>query len=119
MSGLTDPLLLTVETGLVLHHGQVVRLHQAPGDPGHGGRGPNQLLAPLMESPDVAAERVLVAEGLEAVFAGDQVRLGLVHVPDVAGEGVPGQLLVTIWTRLLSSVTETETSLNKHSLRLL
>lgn len=103
---------LAVETGLVLDHGQVVRLHQAPRDPRHGRRGANQLLAPLVESPDVAAERVLVAEGLEAVFAGDQVRLGLVHVPDVAGEGVPGQLLVTIWTRLLSSVTEIETSFN-------
>ena len=60
----------------------------------------------------MAAERVLVSESLEAVFAGDQVRLGLVHVPDVAGESVPGQLLVTIWTRLLSSVTEIETSFN-------
>ena len=88
----------------------MVWLHQAPGDPCHGGSGANQLLAPLVESPDVAAERVLVAEGLEAVFAGDQVRLGLVHVPDVAGEGVPGQLLVTIWTGLLGSVTEIETS---------
>ena len=104
-------LLLAVETGLGLDHGQMVRLHQAPGDPGHGGRGPDQLLAPLVEPPDVAAQRVLVAEGLEAVFAGDQcVGLGLVHVPDVAGEGVPGQLLVTIWTRLLGSVTEKETS---------
>ena len=60
-----------------------------------------------MESPDVAAERVLVPEGLEAVFAGDQVRLGLVHVPDVAGEGVPRQLLVTVGTGLLGSVAET------------
>ena len=55
----------------------------------------------------MATERVLVPEGLEAVFAGDQVRLGLVHVPDVAGEGVPRQLLVTVGTGLLGSVAET------------
>ena len=67
----------------------MVWLHQAPGDPCHGGSGANQLLAPLVESPDVAAERVLVAEGLEAVFAGDQVGLGLVHVPNVAGKSMP------------------------------
>ena len=51
----------------------MVSLHQAARDPSHGGGGPDQLLASLVESPDVAAERVLVAEGLEAVFAGDQV----------------------------------------------
>ena len=55
----------------------------------------------------MAAERVLVPESLEAVFAGYQVSLGLVHVPDVARESVPRQLLVTIGTGLLGSVAET------------
>ena len=51
----------------------------------------------------MAAERVLIPEGLEAVFAGDQVRLGLVHVPDVAGESVPGELLEAVRTGLLTA----------------
>ena len=63
-----------------------------------------ELLATLVEPPDVAAEGVLVSEGLEAVFARDQrVGLRLVHVADVAGERVPGQLLIAVRTRLLAS----------------
>ena len=63
----------------------------------------DQFLAPFMEPPDVAAERVFVSECLHAVLAGHQVRLGPVHVPDVAGESVPGELLETVRTGLLTA----------------
>ena len=87
----------------------MLRLHHeagtgAGGEGGQGGLGSDQLLAALVEPPDVAAEGVLVPEGLEAVLARDQrVGLRLVHVADVAGERVPGQLLIAVRTRLLAS----------------
>ena len=49
----------------------------------------------------MAAEGVLVAEHLQAELAGDEAGLGLVHVPDVPREGVPGELLKAVGTGLL------------------
>ena len=51
----------------------------------------------------MAAQGVLVSECLHAVLAGHQVRLGPVHVPDVAGESVPGELLEAVRTGLLTA----------------
>ena len=47
----------------------------------------------LVEPPHVTPEAVLVPEGLAAAAALDEARLCPVHVPDVATEGVPGELL--------------------------
>ena len=55
----------------------------------------------LVEPPHVTAQAILIPKHLVAVLAGDVAGLGLVHVPDVTGEGVPGQLLIAVWTRLL------------------
>ena len=63
----------------------------------------DELLPSLVEPPDVAAQGVLVSECLHAVLAGHQVRLGPVHVSDVAGEGVPGELLEAVRTGLLTA----------------
>ncbi len=46
-----------------------------------------------MEPPHVAAEGVLVSEDLPAHLAVDEAGLVAVHVADVAGQRVPGQLL--------------------------
>jgi len=54
-----------------------------------------------VEPPHVAAQRVLVAEHLEAELAGHVARLCPVHVPDVPGEGVPRKLLKAERARLL------------------
>ena len=51
----------------------------------------------------MAAEGVLVSEGLHAVLAGHQVSLGPVHVSDVTGESVPRELLETVRTGLLAT----------------
>ena len=64
---------------------------------------PNQFFSSFVEPPDVAAQGVLVSECLHAVLAGHQVRLGPVHVPDVAGESVPGELLEAVRTGLLTA----------------
>lgn len=63
--------------------------------------GRRTLALVLVEAPHVAAEGVLVPEDLEAVLARDEGGLGLVHVADVPGERVPGQLLVAVRARLL------------------
>ena len=55
----------------------------------------------LVEPPHVAAQAVLVPEHFSADLARDEALLVLVHVPDVAGEGVPGQLLVAVGAGLL------------------
>ena len=73
----------------------------------------DELLASLVEPPDVAAERVFVSECLHAVLAGHQVSLGPVHVSDVAGESVPGELLETVRTGLLTAAAK-DKSLVKH-----
>ena len=51
----------------------------------------------------MAAEGVFVSECLHAVLAGHQVSLGPMHVSDVTGESVPGELLETVRTGLLAS----------------
>ena len=53
----------------------------------------------------MAAEGVFVSEGLHAVLAGHQVSLGPMHVSDVTGESVPGELLETVRTGFLASAT--------------
>ena len=49
----------------------------------------------------MTAQRVFVSESLHAVLAGHQVSLGPMHVSDVTGESVPGELLETVRTGLL------------------
>lgn len=58
----------------------------------------------LVEPPHVTAERVLVPKHLAAELAVYEGRPGLVHVPDVPRQRVPGKLLVAVGTRLLRLV---------------
>ena len=49
----------------------------------------------------MTAQAILVPKNLETVSASDVARLGPVHVPDMAGQCVPGQLLFAEGTSLL------------------
>lgn len=55
----------------------------------------------FVKSPHVATKGVFVPKGFATDFTGDAAGLVLVHVADVSGQGVPGQLLLTVGTGLL------------------
>ena len=88
--------------GRLLHE----RVHRWRGGVDLGGLGSRVfLLSLLVEPPHVTAEAVLVPEHLVAKLAINEGRLCAMHVPNVTGQSVPGQLLKAIRTGLLLGKT--------------